>query len=200
MVYSRKIDNSTLTFGISGRLYRSNVLFYDHQSQSLWSQLLGKAISGPMVGKPLRTLPSNRVKWKSWRKRHPNTLVLSEQTGYARDYARDPYAGYYRIGSLMFPVGKVRKDLPSKKRVLGITVAGISRAYPLEELVQNAGTLADRVGNMVISIEVSNEGEVTAVTDSSGKPLPHVFSYWFAWQAFHPNTTVYRTHSNKKPK
>jgi hypothetical protein len=76
VVYSRKIDGQTLTFGISGRLYKSNVLLYDHQSESLWSQLMNTAVSGPQAGKPLTALPSARVSWKKWKRLHPETMVL----------------------------------------------------------------------------------------------------------------------------
>ena len=192
MVYSRHIDGKVYTFGISGKLYKSNVLLYDHQSESLWSQLMEKAIAGPMVGKRLRKLPSARVKWKTWRKKHPDTLVLSDDTGYKRDYSTDPYKGYYQLGSLMFPVGRVRKDFSPKERVLGISVQGGAKAYPLEVITGRPGVIQDSIGDMVISIRVSKDGEITAVLDKNGDALPHIFAYWFAWQAFHPDTAVYK--------
>jgi len=61
------------TFGVSGRLYKSNVLLYDHQTESLWSQLLEKAISGSLAGKRLDKITSVRTTWKAWRKK---TLTL----------------------------------------------------------------------------------------------------------------------------
>jgi hypothetical protein len=91
-----------------------------------------------LVGKQLRKLPSNRTTWKTWRKRHPDTLVLSTETGYYRDYSRDPYAGYYRAGTIWFPVGEVRKDLSPKERVIGIEVKNETRAYPLAQLQKKA--------------------------------------------------------------
>jgi hypothetical protein len=191
VVYSRTIDDKVFTFGISGRLYKSNVLLYDHQSESLWSQLMEKAIAGPMVGKQLKKLVSVRLKWKSWRQKQPNTLVLSDDTGFARDYATDPYAGYYRLGSLMFPVGDVRKDLPTKERVLGVTVHGGVKAYAIARITRRAGIIEDKIGDTVISIHISEAGEITDVTDDRGESIPHIFSYWFAWQAFHPETVVY---------
>lgn len=168
MVYSRNIDGKTYTFGVSGRLYKSNVLLYDHQTESLWSQLLEKAVSGALVGKHLRKLPSNRTSWKTWSKRHPDTLVLSTETGYYRDYSRDPYAGYYRVGTIWFPVGEVRKDLSPKERVIGIEVKNETRAYPLAQLQKKPGITADSLGGEYIHIEVSSEGEVVAVRDGRG--------------------------------
>jgi hypothetical protein len=191
VVYSRKIDGQTLTFGISGRLYKSNVLLYDHQSESLWSQLMNTAVSGPQAGKPLTALPSARVSWKKWKRLHPETMVLSDDTGHTRDYRTDPYEGYYRAGGLMFPVGAVRTDYPAKQRILGIEVDGAAKAYALDDLAKQFGVLEDRIGGSTVQIEVSDQGEVTAVLDGSGRHLPHVFVFWFAWQAFNPETEVY---------
>jgi hypothetical protein len=192
VVYSREVDGKVYTFGVSGRLYKSNVLIYDHQTESLWSQLMEKAVAGKLAGKELKALPSTRTKWASWRKKHPGTLVLSTETGYARDYSIDPYAGYYRVGALMFAVGNVRKDLSPKQQVLGIEINEDSRAYPLDELSMRSGVHNDVVGGKGIRIEVDSEGQISAVKDQDGQPVPHIFAYWFAWQAFHPKTSVYR--------
>jgi hypothetical protein len=192
VVYSREIDERPHTFGVSGRLYKSNVLLYDHQTESLWSQLMEKAIAGPLVGKRLKSLPSTRTSWKAWKKAHPNTLALSRETGHNRNYGVDPYEGYYRAAGIWFPVGEVRRDLSPKEMVLGVEIDGVTRAYPLSLLRKNAGVLKDEIGEKAIEIEVSVEGEVVGVTDQEGRPFPSVYSYWFAWQAFHPKTTVYK--------
>jgi len=185
------VDGKTYTFGVSGRLYKSNVLLYDHQTESLWSQLMHKAISGPMVEKKLKRIPSRRTSWKSWRKRHPLTQVLSTNTGYARDYSRDPYEGYYRVGRIWFPVGNVRKDLSPKEMVLGIEIDGRARAYPVSELKKRPGVLKDRLNGTTVQIEIKNDGEIAGVMDGQGNPIQHIYSYWFAWQAFNADTSVY---------
>jgi len=119
-------------------------------------------------------------------------MVLSTDTGYSRDYFIDPYEGYYRMAGIWFPVGEVRKDLSPKERVLGIEINGSAKAYPLDLITENPGALRDRLGETIIYIRANGEGEVTAVEDPRGKPIPHIYSYWFAWQAFHPETEVYR--------
>jgi hypothetical protein len=193
VVYSREISGKIYTFGVSGRLYKSNVLFYDHQTESLWSQLLSKAISGKMAGVELGQVGSSRLKWQTWQKRHPDTKVLSTDTGYDRNYAKDPYQGYYRLGTIWFPVGEVRKDLPAKARVLGIEVDAATRADPLKKLQKGKKTITDKLKEVQVRIELNNDGEIIAVTDAKGIPLPHIFAYWFAWQAFNPGTTVYNS-------
>ena len=192
MVYSREIDGKLYTFGVSGRLYKSNVLLYDHQTESLWSQLMEKAIAGPLAGKRLKKITSTRTSSKAWRKKNPHSLVLSTDTGYRRDYSRDPYEGYYRSLGIWFPVGDVRRDLSPKEMVLGVDLLGEARAYPLSLLRERPGVLRDEVGGKPIQIEVAPDGEVLGVRDNQGKQIPSIFAYWFAWQAFHPKTTVYK--------
>jgi hypothetical protein len=192
VVYSRQIKGKEYSFGVSGRLYRSNVLLYDHQTETLWSQLMEKAVAGPLAGTELTRLPSSRIRWHSWQARHPDTRVLSTDTGFSRNYRKDPYEGYARVGSLWFPVGNVRTDLSAKERILGVETDSASKAYPLEWLRIRPGVFEDTVGATTVSIEVNNEGEVVSVTGPLGNPLPHLFAYWFAWQAFHPETQVWR--------
>ena len=54
-----------------------------------------------------------------------------------------------------------------------------------------AGTIRDRLNKMPIRISLNDDGEVVGVTNNKGHPLPHIFAFWFAWQAFNPETTVY---------
>jgi hypothetical protein len=117
VVYSSRINGKNYTFGVSGRLYKSNVLIYDHQTESLWSQLMETAIAGPMVGTKLKKKPAERTSWKHWLEKHPQTMVLSTDTGFDRNYDVDPYEGYYRALGLMFPVGDVRTELKPKEMV-----------------------------------------------------------------------------------
>jgi hypothetical protein len=190
-VYSRNVDGKEYTFGVSGRLYKSNVLLYDHQTESLWSQLMKKAISGPLVQKELQMLIAERMPWKIWLKDNPNTLLLSDNTGYQRDYSIDPYEGYYRIGSLMFPVGDVRRDLPAKEPILGVEIDHHAKAYPMDWLRKNPGVHKDQVGNHSIRIEIGSQGDTITVKDVRGQPIPAIYAYWFAWQAFHQDTQVF---------
>ena len=191
MVYSGRVDDKVFTFGVSGRLYKSNVLIYDHQTESLWSQLKETAISGPMVGRKLEKISAERTAWKHWLKKHPQTKVLSTDTGYHRDYNIDPYEGYYRALGIMFPVGDVRADLAAKEMVLGVEINGAAKAYPLSLLERKSGMFKDEIGENAIRIILSKEGQVVNVQDHQARTIPVIFAYWFAWQAFHPDTEVY---------
>jgi hypothetical protein len=95
-VYSRQVEDEVLTFGVSGMLYKANVLMYDRQTESLWSQARRAAVTGAMTGAELEVLPSTLTSWRKWRQKHPQTEVLSLDTGYKRNYRQDPYADYYQ--------------------------------------------------------------------------------------------------------
>ena len=140
MVYSATIDDQPRTFGVSGLLYNSDVLLYDRETQSLWSQILSTAISGPSKGKKLTPLSVSHTSWKDWKDTHPQTDVLSTNTGFQRDYQRSPYGDYNESRTLYFPVSANSKRYHPKERVLGITVNGKHKAYPFTELAQAGGS------------------------------------------------------------
>lgn len=101
-------ERGETTFGVSGRLLNSNLVMYDRGTDSRWPQMLATAISGPMEGESLREFRLVWTTWDQWRTAHPGTTVLSEETGYVRDYGRDPYGnynprrGYYERDSTLF--------------------------------------------------------------------------------------------------
>lgn len=179
-------------FGVSGLLYNSDVVLYDRGTESLWSQLLGRAISGPLQGQELVPVPVANTTWKDWRGRHPNTLVLSDRTGYTRDYGRDPYGAYATSKEVIFPVRFRSKGFHPKQPVLGIVIDGVARAWPLSELSKVGADLDDRVGGRPVRIHFDAEHLTASITDATGAALPGVQSYWFAWYAFHPQTEVFR--------
>ena len=194
MVFATNAGAHALNFGVSGLLYNSDVLLYDRNTDSLWSQLLAKAISGPLKGTVLPQLPAHHTSWAAWRGEHPDTLVLSRDTGFRRDYARSPYRGYERSARLYFDVAnKAPNDYHPKALVLGVASDGAYKAYPFEEL-QAAGRqrIPDRVGEQDLFV-VWNEAATSAHAEApDGGMLPATVSYWFAWYAFYPETDVFK--------
>lgn len=190
VVFERDVGGRVLTFGVSGRLFQSNVLLYDHQSESLWSQLGGASISGPSVDTRLRPVVSAETTWASWRSAHPDTLVLSPETGFRRDYDRDPYADYHGSPVAMFETRGADARLAMKTRVVGLRLGDESVAYPLDTLAA-AGAIEDRVGGVPIRI-VYDRAAASAFVErtDSGERQPAVAVYWFAWTAFHPKTRL----------
>ena len=117
MAFDASIQGQYTTFGVSGLLYNSDVLLYDRQTQSLWSQLLGKAISGPRKDISLKQLVMSHTTWSDWLKQHPDTQVLSTETGYRRDYTQSPYGGYEQSRSLYFSVESLNTRYHPKETV-----------------------------------------------------------------------------------
>jgi len=190
VVFDRRVGERDLTFGVSGRLYNSNVLMFDRQTNSLWSQLAEAAVTGQKTGTHLRPLPSVVTTWAKWRTAHPHTLVLSTDTGHQRDYNRNPYARYELSQSLMFPVGKLDARLQPKDKVLGITVGNTARAYPLAKLKARRSPVRENVAGRPVVVTVRAKGEATATIN--GESADAVVVYWFAWSAFHPRTELWR--------
>ncbi|MBS1270692.1 MAG: hypothetical protein MAG794_01658 [Gammaproteobacteria bacterium] len=191
MAFSSEIDGRDASFGVSGLLYNSDVLLYDRETESLWSQITQKAVSGPLVGTELKHLAASHTTWRDWRERHPDTLVLSTQTGYNRDYSRTPYAGYEDSGRIWFPVANRDKRYHPKELVIGLDLDGQVKAYPFAELSQHDTPFADRVADREITIQFDPENRTGRIFDAEGDEIPTVIAFWFAWAAFHPDTAVF---------
>lgn len=193
MAFESRVDNLTLHFGVSGLLYNSDVLLYDRESESLWSQLLAKAVTGKHRGTALQMLPVLHTTWSNWKRYHPHSLVLSESTGYWRNYSKDPYRGYEKSRDLYFPVfNRAPGNYHPKEKILGLTVNQSYKAYPFVELNKfDSRRFTDTVDGRLLTIHWNREAQSGYITDDIGKVVPTVQSYWFAWYAFHPQTMVF---------
>ena len=189
-MYSRQIKNEERFFGVSGLLYRSNVLMYDRGSESLWSQIKGEAVTGTLTGTELEVLPSTLTTWKKWRKQHPETQVLSLETGYNRNYEFDPYLDYYqqqRGFRSFFKLGPGEKD---KELVVGVVIDGQAKAYPMRS-IKNSGNLKDKLAGTELSLSFDKATDALSVVDAQGKNIEQMSVYWFVWKAIWPETGRY---------
>lgn len=193
IVFAVNIADTALLFGVSGLLYDSDVLLYDRNTESLWSQLMGKAISGKLKGTKLPQIPASHTTWKDWRQKHPDTMVLSRDTGFKRNYRKSPYSGYERTRRLYFDVSnKAPANYHPKERVIGLEVDGVFKAYPYKELSKNAKSVfSDTVAGKKVNIKWNEEAQSGAITDENGETFPTVSSFWFAWFTFHPDTEIF---------
>jgi hypothetical protein len=195
MAFLASLKGKALSFGVSGLLYNSDVLFYDRETESLWSQIKKQAVSGSMRGTGLQQIVMTHTNWSDWRRKHPDTQVLSLQTGYKRDYNRSPYAGYEKSTQTYFPVSTTDRRYHSKEQVIGLSLDGIEKAYPFIELSKTKGRVQDRVGDRVLTVEFDAANRTGRVLDASGEVVPTTIAYWFAWVAFHPQTDVFKMKS-----
>ncbi len=130
-MYSRVINGEEYTFGVSGKLIRNVLVMYDRQTESLWSQLLGEAVQGPLVGTKLEFLPAYQTTWEDWKNQHPDSLALRK--GYYG--SRDPYSSYY-ISGQKGVIGETISDerLHAKEFVVGVEYQDEAVAFPFSVL------------------------------------------------------------------
>ena len=127
--------------GTSGFLYRSNKLMYDEATQSMWSTMRGTPVVGPLAGKGIMLDRGSVVTttWGEWRRRHPDTRVLSLDTGHQRDYDEGAaYRDYFATDDLMFTVPALDTRLKNKDEVFTVLLA----AHPDRPLAISAEFLA----------------------------------------------------------
>jgi hypothetical protein len=193
IVYASTFNGKAHKFGVSGLLFNSDVLLYDRETETLWSQILSKGISGKLVGSELEIIPSSHTSWKAWLAKYPNTEVLSTDTGSSRNYSRTPYAGYDKGRETYFPLAFRSQKYHPKERVIGISIDGKHKVYPFTELAKIAsGKLVDDFSGQQLQLNFDAENRDGAITDQSGKVLPSINTFWFAWYAFHPDTKIFK--------
>jgi hypothetical protein len=218
-------ERGETTFGVSGRLINNNLVMYDRGTEVWWPQVPASSVPGPWNDStPEASLREFRLIWTTWgrwRDRHPNTVVLSEDTGFARDYNNDPYGtynprgGYYADGSTMFPRLNSDDRFDPKRVFVGTRTRDGAAAF-LKDALREEGTVAGEVGGEPIVAVYDprldtayvyrnpderdlalQDGEVRldgTAHDPDGLPLDRAYAFdamWFAWIGFYPDSNVY---------
>ncbi len=157
-VFERVIDGQEVEFGTSGKLYNSNLLMYDRFTESYWSQALGIAVKGELTGYQLNLIPFDVITWGDWKKLHPDTVVMTTDTGHIRSYATDPYGNYYTEPRIFFPVEHSDDRMHPKEIVIGFNQNNIYKAYKQNDIESNV-IINDSIGEtpvMLISLYSEN--------------------------------------------
>lgn len=191
MAFFSTYNGKQLEFGVSGLLYNSDVLLYDRETHSLWSQMLGTAVTGTMKGTRMTAIPLSNTTWREWIARHPESQVLSTETGYRRNYRANPYPNYSNNKKLYFPVAHHDSRYSRKSMVLGFEIEGHFKAYPFDELRDGPERFTDHFRGQKIEVHFDRRNQTARIFDHNGDELPTVIAFWFAWYAFHPDTDVY---------
>lgn len=185
--------------------------WYDHKTGSVWSQVWGQSIAGPLKGTTLKLIPAGIVPWGTWKAEHPATLaMINDKTGFfsREESARDGW-------------------------VVGIAIGEHAKAYDFLALVRD-GVVNDFVGPFPVALYADGETrdikvylrqvgeqELTLRLDETGEYLvddeletrwslnnglakegdfegkallsvPYLSSFDWAWLDFHPNSDIYR--------
>jgi hypothetical protein len=177
-------------FGTSGKLFNSNLVMYDRLTDTYWTQINGEAIVGELTGQKLEKIPLHTVIWSEWIEEHPESLVLSQDTGFEREYGVDPYGSYYADERLFFPIENTNDFLHPKDVIYGLEINNEYKAYR-EESLEKESVYSDTLGGVDISIQRKKSGEVIIINKLSQEQLAYERDFWFSWYAFNPNTTVF---------
>ena len=180
VVHSRNLGDRVLTFGNTRALFESDMVMLDYETGSYWWQVAGEAIVGPLTGRALTILPSQMTTWEEWRELYPETLVLSRDNGYARDYNRNFFTDYIdslNRGRFAFPVSEAGMDarLPPATKVMAVKVGAETRAYPLVGLGQSV--VEESVGGLDIVVFIDADGPTGIAFEPVGEGEALTFEF-----------------------
>lgn len=143
IVFDRRVNGQTYTFGVSGLLRKSDMIMYDRTTETLWQQFTGEAVIGDLTGAQLKLLSSSMVGFADFRAAYKNGRVLSRETGFARSYGQNPYVGYDDIKQPPFLYdGKTDDRLLAMERVITVFIGGMDVAYPYS-ITRREGVIYD---------------------------------------------------------
>ncbi len=164
-------------FIVSGVLFENNLMMLDLPSESLWPQMSRGARCGPRDGASLSMVPAIEMTWSGWQRLYPSTLVVSDLTGWPRDYEIYPYGDYERVNNptRLFPGSPLDTRRAPKERVLGIPAGTGGLAVPLAELTEAGAVHAVNatVGNesVVVFWDADAAGAAAFRTVAAGQSL-----------------------------
>jgi hypothetical protein len=207
IVFDRRVDGRILDFGTTGKLRESDLVMYDRQTESWWQQFSGEAIVGEYTGTELEQIAARIVAWREFRETHPESEVLSRDTGVARDYGSNPYTGYDDVDSPpIFDAANAGDDrLPPKERVVFVAVGSEALAVPFTVLRQRKKVTAGVEGKEVVvtwrpgvasalDTAAIAKGRDVGAAEVTVNGVRHPFSepFWFAVAAFREDVALAR--------
>jgi len=191
VVHVRKIENNTLTFIVSGKLWRNSLVMQDKETNSLWSHITGLCLEGKFEGTVLEQIPSVQTTWAQWQAMHPNSRVLKK----SEEIKSSQYQKYFddpeRNG--LFRTFWLEDRLPGKSLVYGIT-SGAHALAVTDAGFESGTSLKHELGGIKLIITKEEDGGVRAVREDGGQAVLVREAFWFAWSSFFPNTEVLEPH------
>lgn len=151
-----------LSFGVSGLLLQNNLIMYDRKFESLWPQMRLQSDKGVFIDDKFELIPATELTWKAWKGLHPETLILSRETGFFREYTPNSIYGKYRYEKTMpiYPMEYKDTRMEAKRRVLGVYAGGSSKAYPLHYFSNKRNILNDNIGGVPIVIYADKDARM----------------------------------------
>jgi len=167
--WDRQVGNTITEFGVSGKLYNTNLIPYDRNTDSYWSQIGLNCVTGELKGTEIKTYPLIETTWGTWKKLFPFSRVQNTNTGFSRSYGSYPYGDYRTNNSrLIFPVSPLDNRLPGKERVLGVFNQDLSKAYSIE-LFEDLNVIEDEIaGDSILVFGSKEDNIIVAFKDHLG--------------------------------
>jgi hypothetical protein len=181
IVFDAEVKGKIEQFGVSGKLFESNLLMYDKTTESLWSQSIGTAVVGDRIGEKLTVFPSQVLSFGVFQTKWPDGEVLSANTGFSRNYNFYPYGDYDENETIYFPISVNDNRLPAKEIMYVVNAYNHSVAFQVKKLSETSVSL-DVGGGKVVGTII--DGEIV-VKDNTGKTLPGYHEMWFSWAIHH---------------
>ncbi len=188
LVYDRVVDNKQLTFGMSGLIYRADILLYDKETNSLWSRFLDESVAGPSQGQPIFDLPYRITSLAEWKQLYPESTVISRNTGFDIDYSKTP-SGTSSLGESVFAAMPTELRYHPDMPVIGVSRNGKAKAYPAGEVLISAGKVTDQFGGANLTIEYTVTQQL--FSHQIGNQLTVEQTTWGTWTDAHPDTAVF---------
>lgn len=133
-VWDRFINNEVTTFGVSGKLYNSNIMPYDRLTSSIWTQLDGACVHGELINKKIERLALVETTWATWKEMYPSAKVLRKPQEFSWDYTENPYQDYLdNTDLILFPVAHIDHRILAKERVHGVIINHQAKVYRFKD-------------------------------------------------------------------
>ena len=133
-MHDRTINGETYIFGNAGGLYKNAMTWFDHKTQSIWSQPTGEVLGGPLLGTKLQTIAFQLTTWENWITTHPETQVMEN--------------GLDRVG--------ISRERFSTNFLIGVELAEFAKAYQFEDIMTNT-VVEDQLGSFPLLIWAEGE-------------------------------------------
>ena len=163
MVHRREINGRPIVLGNQGDLWGNAMTWFDHDTGTVWSQPLGEAILGPLMGQRLELLPSTVVNWGDWRDEHPATVAL-DAPSQGSGFALDQMAVVVELGpdSIAFPVTDVRQ-VGVADAIVGDTPVAVTVGSDGDVWTVLSRQLDDRI------VDLERDGDVLTEVGGDGR-------------------------------
>lgn len=193
IVYHPVVEGMRLNFQVVA-VWRRNMVMRDRETGTLWQQATGEALYGRLKGKTLEMLMYQQMRLEHWKEAHPDTLIATESENAPK--GRIPKTMLRRMlkiteHAMARGLSDIGDELPLREKVFGVTLNGVSKAYPLSRLKAYPDIL-DSVGDTPVRIVYETEtNHINGVNLEDRSPLILESHWWFGWKEFHPYTEVW---------